>query len=41
MDITKLYESIGFGTMDVTKPYEFIWFVFGGGPSIARGVIAP
>ncbi len=26
MDVTKPYESIGFGAMDVTKPYESIGF---------------
>ena len=24
--LSELYEFIGFGAMDVTKPYEFIWF---------------
>ncbi len=30
MDVTKPYKLIGFGAMDVTKTYEFVWFLLGG-----------
>ena len=40
MDVTKPYEFIGFGAMDVTKTNEFIWFEGGaeqGGTAEHRG----
>jgi hypothetical protein len=29
MDVTKAYKSIWFGVMEVTKPYKFIYRVWG------------
>ncbi len=37
MDVTKPHNILGFGAMDVTKPYEFIWFFFGGGLLFTQG----